>query len=152
MTMYSKTEARGSKHDWLPEATSTGAISYMIVQGYKLLHERVYSSKLCDTLGSPTFLCIPRTHILLSLAPHTSAIHAQRIGSLDLITLCPSSAAVTKSLEESKTAITAAIKLLVRSIKSNSELGGQVKQDEEKDDATDPEVDGDDDVMAAEEV
>ena len=47
--------------------------------------------------------------------------------------------------------IAAAIKSLVRSIKPNSESGGQVKQDEEKDDATDPEVDGDDDILAAEE-
>lgn len=77
--MYTNSGARGAAHEWIDTITSVGEPSYIAVQAFRSSHSTTYTSALCSALGSATFLLIPRTHVLLSLAASAAAF---RITSL----------------------------------------------------------------------
>ncbi|KAJ6528169.1 hypothetical protein B0H19DRAFT_1083694 [Mycena capillaripes] len=90
LTMY----AKNTNHDWVPSVDSVGAPSYIYVQTYRPLGGGFFTSMSCEKLGCPTFLQIPRTHILFSLASF-SGIHRQEVNpQLTFVTLCKESFAL----------------------------------------------------------
>lgn len=100
--MYSQSSYRGAKHEWLPSIDSVGTPSYINIQVFRPFANNIYSSLSCPTLHCSTFLRIPGTHILFSLASCTN-IMRQKISSanghpVSLITLCQFSIGILDKL------------------------------------------------------
>ncbi|KAJ7151882.1 hypothetical protein C8R43DRAFT_1067439 [Mycena crocata] len=96
VTMYTK----NTNHDWIPQTTSVGTPSYVYVLVYKQVGGPLFTSMSCATLACPTYLQIPRSHLLFSLASFTG-IDRQAIASaghpLTLLTLCADSFSLLQS-------------------------------------------------------
>lgn len=97
ITIYSKTGGRNSPHEWVSSLASIGEASYVYVQVYGFypaLGTAVLSSMSCPSLNCTTFLRIPPTHIIVSMASFTG-IQRQNITSassaIRLIALCEGS-------------------------------------------------------------
>jgi hypothetical protein len=68
ITMYTTSAARNAQHQWVPSITSVGMPSYVNIQVYRAFSGDTFSSLLCSSLGCNTYLRVPRTHLLFSLA------------------------------------------------------------------------------------
>ncbi|KAI0690476.1 hypothetical protein BC835DRAFT_1307880 [Cytidiella melzeri] len=95
VTLYTKNNSRASKHAWTHSVDSIGMPLYVAVQTYTVFTGSTYSSNSCKSLDCPTFLNVPRTHVVFSLASfertiltHTISLGAQEI---DTVTLCTES-------------------------------------------------------------
>ncbi|KAJ7755628.1 hypothetical protein DFH07DRAFT_959275 [Mycena maculata] len=98
LTMYSK----NTNHDWIAQTTSVGTPLYIYL------------------LGTSSFLQIPRTHLLFSLASF-SKIQWQDIASKDpvaLVTLCADSLALYQAFHQARSALQVSIQELSKSAKS----------------------------------
>jgi len=71
VTMYTTSGARNAQHQWIASITSVSISSYVNIQVYRRFSGDTLSSLSCGLLGCSTFLRIPRTHTLLSLASCT---------------------------------------------------------------------------------
>ena len=82
--MYSKSEAKSARHEWIPSASNTGILSYVYVRTFApFAGDNMFTSMTCPTLSSSTILQIPRTHILFSLASSSADISVQSLRSSD---------------------------------------------------------------------
>ena len=92
---------KGAKHEWLPSTDSVGIPSYINIQVYRYLTQNVFSSVACAILHCSTFLLIPATYILFSLAS-CSQITRQDLSTnghpLILITFCSFSLSMFNTL------------------------------------------------------
>ncbi|KAJ7461042.1 hypothetical protein FB451DRAFT_1371356 [Mycena latifolia] len=116
LTIYSK----NTHHDWIPFAPSVGTPSYIYVRVYRQFAGSLFSSLSCQKLGTSTFLQIPRTHILFSLASFKiqredvlTAAHP-----LTLLTLGKDSMVLFDAFHEDRNALHLAIAELARTSKS----------------------------------
>jgi hypothetical protein len=66
--MYTKTLAKGTKHEWAPSVDNVCSLSHVAIQCYVLLSHHTYSTATCTELNTGTFLLILSDHILLSLS------------------------------------------------------------------------------------
>ncbi|KAJ7433413.1 hypothetical protein FB451DRAFT_1380348 [Mycena latifolia] len=148
VTMYTK----NTMHDWIPAATSVGTPSYVYASVYLPFAGSTFTSMSCPTLACSTFLQIPRTHILFSLASFAGTIHRQDLRTTDgfphaLVTLCPGSQSLFTTLRAYQTSLFFAILELVRAVKSKkvddaaaSTSTGMILDEEEDEDAEEYEV------------
>lgn len=70
VAMYSQSYYRGAQHEAVTELKSSGLPSYVYIQVYAPFSGAIMSSLSCPSLATTTFLQIPRTHILFSLASY----------------------------------------------------------------------------------
>ncbi|KAI0685234.1 hypothetical protein BC835DRAFT_1310109 [Cytidiella melzeri] len=95
ITMYTKSEGRGCKHAWTASVNSIGTPS---------------------SLDCPTFLNVPRTHVVLSIANYTKSIVTGGIHvgthEVDTVMLCAASARLHLALTVRHDNISKAIKQL----------------------------------------
>ncbi|KAH9933100.1 hypothetical protein B0H21DRAFT_835847 [Amylocystis lapponica] len=116
VTMYSKSDGRGMNHDWLPSTHSLGVPSYVNIQVYSALSgTTTYSSLACKELGSTTFLRIPRTHIIFSLASSAKSIKKGNLAmpdgtNFETVMLDLFSAGLMETLQGRATQIAQAVK------------------------------------------
>ncbi|KAJ6565443.1 hypothetical protein B0H10DRAFT_1965652 [Mycena sp. CBHHK59/15] len=102
-----------TNHDWVSSVNSVGAPSYVYVQSYRSLGGGLFTSMSCEKLGSPTFLQIPRAHILFSLASF-SGIHRQEVNSqLTVVTLCKDSFRLYDAFHCQRNALQLSLKELI---------------------------------------
>ncbi|KAI0054490.1 hypothetical protein BV25DRAFT_1922630 [Artomyces pyxidatus] len=117
-TMYTNSGARGARHEWISSARSVGIPSYINIRVYRHSHGNSYTSLACTSLGCATFLRIPRTHIIFSLA---TASHAfVRVDTrtdaghpFGFVTLCAFSQGILKVLCDHRVAVSAAVRSLL---------------------------------------
>jgi hypothetical protein len=69
LTMYMKSGAKTSKHKWTANTDTLGILSYVSTQLFVSIGGTHFSSVACQQLDCATFLHLPATHILFSLAP-----------------------------------------------------------------------------------
>ena len=69
LTMYTKSGAKGSKHEWAANTNKLGILSYVSTQLFTSIGGTHFSSVTCPMLDCATFLHLPATHVLFSLAP-----------------------------------------------------------------------------------
>ena len=82
--MYSKSEAKSVRHEWIPSPSNIGVLSYVYVRTFALFAgDNMFNSMTCPTLSSSTILQIPRTHILILLASSSETISVQSWRSAD---------------------------------------------------------------------
>ncbi|KAI0696274.1 hypothetical protein BC835DRAFT_878998 [Cytidiella melzeri] len=116
VTMYTKSEGRGSKHAWTASVDSVGTPSYIAVQIYSHFAGSTYSANSCKKMDCPTFLNVPRTHVVLSLADYAKTITTGGINvgthEVDTVTLCAASARLHLALTLRHDDISKAIKQL----------------------------------------
>ncbi|KAI0067574.1 hypothetical protein BV25DRAFT_1876116 [Artomyces pyxidatus] len=119
LAMYTNSGARGAKHDWISSISSVGAPSYINVQVFRLSYGSTYTSLSCSTLGCSTFLRIPRTHILFSLA---TAISLRKTGCssdpaypVSVVALDPFSEGIINILKDRVQAVSDAVAEVIRS-------------------------------------
>ncbi|KAI0060330.1 hypothetical protein BV25DRAFT_977826 [Artomyces pyxidatus] len=103
ITLYTHTGARGVMHEWAPAARSIGDPSYINVQVYRKMYGNTYTSVSCQSLGCATFLRIPRTHFIFSLATASASITRKDVQTdaghpFSFVTLCSFSSALVTSL------------------------------------------------------
>jgi hypothetical protein len=67
--MYTKSGAKASKHEWAADTDKLGILSYVSAQLFVSIGGTHFSSVACPKLDCATFLHLPATHILFSLAP-----------------------------------------------------------------------------------
>ncbi|KAJ7077204.1 hypothetical protein C8R43DRAFT_1083442 [Mycena crocata] len=117
VTMYTK----NTNHDWIPQTTSVGTPSCVYVLVYKQVGGPLFTSMSCATLACPTYLQIPRSHLLFSLASFTG-IDRQAITSaghpLTLLTLCADSFSLLLSLHERRQVLQGCVLDLSKKAKS----------------------------------
>ncbi|VDC00173.1 unnamed protein product [Peniophora sp. CBMAI 1063] len=89
ITMYTNSGTKGATHNYTPQISSVGAPSYVGAQVFTPAYGNVYQSIACPTLHATTFMHVPRTHIMLSLARDCALISTNPVtkGSRPL-TLC----------------------------------------------------------------
>ncbi|KAG6915048.1 hypothetical protein DXG01_013714 [Tephrocybe rancida] len=114
VTMYTKANFRGAKHEAARELKSVGHASYIYIQLYTSFGP-YFTSLACQPLSSSTFLQIPRTHIIFSLAGY--AIAKQELRNADahlvnLITLRNDALQVHSQLAAMLPDVNAAVQLL----------------------------------------
>jgi hypothetical protein len=123
ITMYSKGEGKGSKHEWIPSAPSVGVLSYIYVTVFKpFAGNNMFSSMTCPSLSSSTILQVPRTHVLFSLASSAPKISSQKLKTTDghpfsLVTLDTYSATVFEALHQHSDALYDALVVLQKGIR-----------------------------------
>jgi len=87
LTMYTNSGARRANHDWVPTVESVGAPSYIVVQAYCCQFLQMYSTLACPKLDCVTFLCVPHSHILFSLASVNLQIQQSKVLPFEFVTL-----------------------------------------------------------------
>ncbi|KAF5370922.1 hypothetical protein D9615_009812 [Tricholomella constricta] len=117
ITIYSKGSGKGAKHEWVPQINNLGVASYVYVRKFvPLAGNTVFSALACQQLSSATFLQIPRTHLLFSLASHpiTRAANTISVNStdFDLVTLGNLPSTIFANFVERRDALHKGIKLL----------------------------------------
>ncbi|KAF8803503.1 hypothetical protein BYT27DRAFT_7259964 [Phlegmacium glaucopus] len=126
ITMYSKSEGKGSKHEWIPSAPSIGVLSYVYIRTFNVFTGNgMFSSLTCPSLSSSTILQIPRTHILFSLASSASNITSQELKTADghpfsLITLDTYSVSVFDAFRLRSNDLYKAVKVLQKGVRSGT--------------------------------
>lgn len=115
--MYTK----NAHHDWIPLANRVGTPSYVYIKVYRQIGGRLFSSMSCQRLACSSFLQIPRTHILFSLASY-SEIQRQDVPEtshpLTLVTLSEASLALFEAFHSRRNALNLSIKELDKRAKS----------------------------------
>ncbi|KAJ3528013.1 hypothetical protein NMY22_g9566 [Coprinellus aureogranulatus] len=102
IALYSKGNGKRAKHEWRPALTALGNASYIYVRLYSpMAGQNIFTSLDCMDLSSPTFIQVPRTHLLFSLSSFASTIQKQTMalahssaGSMDIVTLDAASSAL----------------------------------------------------------
>ncbi|KAF6742271.1 hypothetical protein DFP72DRAFT_1022703 [Ephemerocybe angulata] len=102
--MYSRGNGKNAKHDWVPQIDNLGLASYIYVLKYiPMAGHSVFTALACPQLASPSFIQVPRTHLLFSLALYDSIDRSQSISisgrRFGLITLCPNASSLFTALE-----------------------------------------------------
>ncbi|KAJ7683601.1 hypothetical protein B0H17DRAFT_1137725 [Mycena rosella] len=121
ITLYTK----NTNHDWIPAAMSVGTPSYVYASVYLPFAGATFTSMFCPSLACGTFLRIPRTHILFSLASFAAAIQRQDLRTADgyphaLVTLCAKSQALYDTLRANQNSLFSAVVQLVQMVKSKT--------------------------------
>ncbi|KAH9945584.1 hypothetical protein B0H21DRAFT_709290 [Amylocystis lapponica] len=131
-------------------AQSTTGSNLLTVSVYGTFYgTTTYSSIACTELGSTTFLRIPRTHIIFSLASSSNSITAKSVvmpdgQTVEMVTLDSFSAELMKTLQDRKEQISQAVQDLCnlqkkkRTLLSTPEGGGEGEhggEDSEDDDS-----------------
>jgi hypothetical protein len=115
ITIYTKGDTRTANHSWIPLAENIGTPSKVGVQIYTHFTGSTYSSNTCKELDCSTFLHVPRTHIIFSLASFT-AITTSTIGvssrTINAATLCDGSAQLFLMLQLKRQEIGLAVSML----------------------------------------
>ncbi|KAH7917618.1 hypothetical protein BV22DRAFT_933203 [Leucogyrophana mollusca] len=114
--MYTHSGGRGSKHEYVPSVHRIGIASYINVRVYRFSHGSTYSSMSCLSLGCSAFLRVSPTHIIFSFGSVSSHLNIAALSSdaahpLKMVTLCPWSASVMKTLREKTAAVSLSVKL-----------------------------------------
>jgi hypothetical protein len=115
--MYSKGNGKGAKHEWVPSINNLGLASYIYVRKFApLAGHTLFTSLTCQELSSPSFLQIPRSHLLLSLASYSVSRAAQPImangSSFSMVTLCPASSLLFSTISGHQDALYESVKVL----------------------------------------
>ncbi|KZV67782.1 hypothetical protein PENSPDRAFT_610974 [Peniophora sp. CONT] len=79
VVIYTNSGATGARHDYVTQVSSVGAPSYVGVQVFAPAYGNVYQSIANARLHSPTFMRVPRTHLILSFARDRAAISVSEI-------------------------------------------------------------------------
>lgn len=74
LTLYTRSSARDSRHEWTSLTEKLGILSYVSIQVFESIGGAHYSSTACRKLGSSTFLHLPSTNILFSLSLFNIAV------------------------------------------------------------------------------
>lgn len=122
LTMYSKS----TNHDWIPLANSVGTPSYIYVQAYQPFGGAMFSSMCYQKLSCSTFLQIPRTHILFSLASFPRIQRQEVAGDnpVLLVTLCKDSFELYEAFHRQRNALHLSIQELGKKAKSKNAEDG----------------------------
>jgi len=126
ITMYSKGEGKGSKHEWIPSTPSIGVLSYVYVRTFNVFAGNgMFSSMTCPSLSSSTILQIPRTHILFSLASSAPDITSQELKTMNghpfsLLTLDKYSVSALEAFCQRSNELYKAVKILQKGVRSGT--------------------------------
>ena len=157
VTAYSKSAARSSKHCWVESSTSLGTLSYISVQVFtQFMGERYFSLSSCGSLSTATFIHVPPTHFLLSLAPLQNAIEVTEGLALGNITdftvavLCQNSSRLLNSIRARGQDVDRCVGQLCKDLKRANPTGNRVHMQEdhssEEDDVFDDDSDSESDI------
>ncbi|KAJ2915314.1 hypothetical protein MD484_g5089, partial [Candolleomyces efflorescens] len=140
ITMYSKGPGKNSKHEWIKSMDKLGVASYIYVRKLSAMAgDSVFTSLTCPTLSSPTYLQIPRTHLLFSLASFSQSISIQSISvngnDFNLVNLCSISAGLFNVFNSNCDELYEALKVLLRSLNGQRRQGSSGEKDEDEDEA-----------------
>ncbi|KZV71006.1 hypothetical protein PENSPDRAFT_685015 [Peniophora sp. CONT] len=118
ITMYTNSGAKNASHDHIPTITSVGTPSYVYVQVFVWTYGNVFSSIACPQLHTSTFMRVPRTHLIMSLARDRS-LNSEKViipGSRPLvhITLGAWSFGVERYLRTREDDIVCAVRALLK--------------------------------------
>ncbi|KAH9849428.1 hypothetical protein C2E23DRAFT_737305, partial [Lenzites betulinus] len=146
LTMYSKSDARGSRHEHVTEVDNVGILSYVAVEVFVFSHNSTYSSLACPQLGTSTILRFPPTQVLFSFVSCKNTIKLAEIttpdgSTLTLATLCDYSAAILDQLQDRRHEVACAVKGLSKLVKKNKQAP-QVAVDEEQGGSSSDDADG----------
>lgn len=83
--MYTNSGKKGSAHDDATEIVSVGAPSYVDVQAFAPLSTGIYQYIACPELNATTHYQVPRTHILVSLAPDCPSVLLTTISRQEVV-------------------------------------------------------------------
>ncbi|KAG7095217.1 hypothetical protein E1B28_005992 [Marasmius oreades] len=103
IAMYSKGNYKGARHEDVSEVKNVGVLSYIYVRTYTLLGHNTFTTMSCPQLNSETFLQIPRTHLLLSLA--SFSINKQPLATSEFSIIILDSAATALHTQHSRSII-----------------------------------------------
>jgi hypothetical protein len=119
--MHTNSGARGAKYEWIDSTNSIGKPSYIAIQIFRPFRGAIFSSNACESLDCPTFLRIPRTHVLFSLASLKSLITVQNLSTdgtiTQLVTLPSLAMQIFKCLKSKQGHVGAAVKTLCQLLK-----------------------------------
>ena len=122
---YTTSGARNAQHQWVPSITSVGVPLYVNIQVYRTFSGDTLSNLSCLSLGCNTYLHVPRTHLLFSLASY-SISHAeyQTPAGQTYILITPSSFAIDilKVLQVRVAKIDVLVKELKRMLKGKASV------------------------------
>ncbi|KAF6742097.1 hypothetical protein DFP72DRAFT_1109656 [Ephemerocybe angulata] len=120
--MYTKGAGKHGSHKRLAKLENLGAASYIYVRKFASMafDNLDFTSLDCPSLASPTYLQVPRTHVVFSLASFSRSITTQTIRNLTLATLCPESSTLFTLFQGHRDALYACVKELQRTIKNAS--------------------------------
>jgi len=115
--MYSKSEAKSARHEWILSASNIGILSYVYVRTFTpFAGDNMFTSMTCPALSSSTILQIPRTHILFLFSSADISVQSLRSSDghpLSILTLDTSySANLFNLFREECSALYAATELL----------------------------------------
>ena len=83
ITMYSKTDGQGAKHEWVDSSQSLGTLSYVAVQIFAHMFGSNYGSIACHTLSCETFAHVPQTHVVVALGSYQTGIKTREVTAQD---------------------------------------------------------------------
>ena len=119
LTMYTKSGAKASKHKWTADADKLGTLSYMSTQLFVSIRGTHFSSVACLKLDCATFLHLPVTHILFSLAPFDILTQPLPLTMMVFITaLGPRLYSLLRNWQQQSSAAACAVDELWRILKS----------------------------------
>lgn len=123
VAMYTKGSYSGAKYESISEAHSVGLSSNVYVKVYASFAGAIFTSIACPTLACATYLQIPRTHIVFSLASYP--IERQDITSADahpftMITLGSTTATLHQEFVRATNAVDASVRALQQLITISS--------------------------------
>lgn len=142
LTMYTKSDGRGAKHDWTESATSMGALSYLSLQVYAPFFGANYTTAACPRLGGlATFVHVPPTHLVFSLAPFRAAIKVEKQtladgAMLNTASLCTEAEKILLAFTKRKHTVGACITQLCKTLKRKNPTQRQVGQGMVRDDSS----------------
>lgn len=121
--MYAQGNYKGAKNEWLPSMDSIGVPSYINVQAYWTFTHNIFSLLACLTLHCPTFLHIPATHMLFSLATCSQITYQDLTTAnghpLILINLCSFLLGMFQTLSAQSGIIKTLVNNLIKQLKSS---------------------------------
>ncbi|KAF6765255.1 hypothetical protein DFP72DRAFT_1059047 [Ephemerocybe angulata] len=119
---YTKGAGKHGSHKRMEKLENLGAASYIYVRKFASMafDNLDFTSLDCPSLASPTYLQVPRTHVVFSLASFSRSITTQAVRNLTLATLCPESSALFTFFLGHRDALYACVKELQRTIKNAS--------------------------------
>lgn len=113
ITMYTKTDAKGAKHEWIASTDQLGALSNISLQVFSPTGRGRFTSIACPDFGDSTFLHLPMTHIIFSLASFPIQVQPMPFElASSLISLCPTSQALFVSWQSQAEPLEAAVNQL----------------------------------------
>lgn len=122
MTIYTNSGAKGANHEWTPSVDHLGSVSYVSLRMFAQLSRAKFTSVVCAELDCSSFVHLPPTHILFSLATFPIQVQPLPFAELtsSILSLDPSTWAIFEAWKSNNNngEVTAAVARLQARLKS----------------------------------